>query len=678
MPEPIKTIAILASTEPQLTEWGTWLATDGFDIYPALHENLHDIPEDVALILLCQYRLEDDPTLILQLRALFPLAPVLGATNSDSARDMLVAGVDDIVTDPIIAPVLQNRVHQMLPRTATFAETIQQTAAVLVGPFSQTELLELVLHQIKEVMPSCDAANIVLLGSDLDEMLIAHHAAYFDPNDDSERTILRKFEHRLSELPNFQRMVATQQPLLIPDRFVEPMWKPMKDTHWVRCYLGAPVVVQDEVIGFINVDSATPSAFNLRQARQLQSFAYHVGVAIYNTRLIEQLTAATELLEETVDSRTYELERERARLQIILDSIGEGVVYYNEDGLPVYANRAVEDMFGYTLDEWPIGGLLDTVRKRTREEVIQYGERIQKTLDRKGIWQTTGPARRKDSTTLDVQVTVRPQTDGYGNVIVYRDISQEKALMERQARFVAYASHELRTPITNIQTQLYLVRRRPNRATHHLNVIEEVVGRMNTLVENLLTLSRIGNGQLATEKGQTDLREVVLAVHRVQGAEAARANIRLALVVPGDPLILNADYERLVQVITNLTVNALLYTGDGKQITLRLTKTHAPPPNLIHSNPSIYEVGFVDMVPNWAVIRVQDEGKGIPDEHLPHLFQPFYRASDGQPGTGLGLTIAAEIARLHEGSLSVESELGKGSTFSLWLPLVPSEETAKR
>ncbi len=676
MPESSKTIAILASDPEQLAEWGGWLAADGFHIHPSYNAVPATLPENIALVLFCRERLKQTPNLVDQLREYLPLAPLLCATSAADAAEVLASGVDDIVTTPISAPVLQNRVRQMLPHAANFTETIQRTAAALVGQNTQHDLLELVLRQIKLVMPDCDATNIVLIGPDGDEMLIAHHAAYFDPNDESERTILRKFDRKLSELPNFQKMVETRHPLLIRDRHQEADWVPMKDTHWVRCYLGAPVIVQNEVIGFINVDSATPSAFNARQANQLRGFAYHVGVAIYHTRLIEQLTSIREKLAETVETRTSELATEKARLQIILDSIGEGVVYYDDNGKPMFINHAVEKLFGYDGAAWREGRADIISDDVSKADIARLDQQVDRALAQHGIWQISGPVKRADGSHFDVQVTIHPQTNGNGRVVVYRDISQEKSLMERQARFVAYASHELRTPITNIQTQLYLVRRRPERAAHHLSVIEEVVSRMTKLVENLLTLSRLGNGQITTEMAEIDLRDVVLAVHRVQGAEAARADIRLALVLPAESIVRSADHERLVQVITNLTVNALLHTEPGRQVTLRLVRTFSPTADKIHSNPAIYENGIADNMHDWAVVHVEDEGNGISADHLPHLFQPFYRADNGQPGTGLGLTIAAEIARLHGGTLTVASKPGKGSTFSLWLPLAPAEEAA--
>ncbi len=672
-----KLIAILASSPDDLAAWGGWLAADGFEIHPSYNVTPSTLPENTALVLFCHRRLEKDPTLVAQLRERLPLAALLCATSAEKAADVLAYGVDDIVTDPLCASVLQNRVRQMLPRAVSFTETIQRTAAALVGPHTQGDLLELVLRQIKLVMPKCDAANIVLLGPDGDEMLIAHHATHFDPNDASDRAVLRRFEYSLSMMPNFQRMAETRQPLLVADRTQQTEWVPMKDTDWVRCYLGAPIVVQDTVIGFINLDSATPRAFNIRQAQQLQSFAYHVGVAIYHSRLIEQLTAVREHLEDVVEQRTQELAQEQAQLKLILDSIDDGILYYDKTFRPVYVNRALLDLFGYSEAEWLSGDVYVQTRDMNDADRLRYRQQVVQSVERLGIWQVSGPVSHKDGTQFDAQMTVRPRADEDGGfVVVYRDISQETALMERQQRFVAYASHELRTPITNIRTQLYLVRRRPERADYHLGVMEEVAARMTNLVEDLLTLSRMGNHRMTTDRQEIDLRDVVLAVHRVQGAEAARANMRLALVLPGDPVIFAGDHGRLVQVITNLTFNALIHTVTGNQITLRLECGSAPEAGCVHSNPAIFEQAVVDTVPNWAVIHVEDQGSGIDANHLPHLFQPFYRASEQKNGTGLGLAIAAEITRLHGGTLTVESQPGEGSTFSLWVPLAPAEERA--
>jgi two-component system phosphate regulon sensor histidine kinase PhoR len=146
---------------------------------------------------------------------------------------------------------------------------------------------------------------------------------------------------------------------------------------------------------------------------------------------------------------------------------------------------------------------------------------------------------------------------------------------------------------------------------------------------------------------QTLLRDVV----QLQQPEADRKRITLNLDLPEHPIYIYADPGRITQVITNLLVNAVNYTPEGGHIDVQL----------------VMDTGGTQRS---AVIRVCDNGIGIPAEHLPRVFEPFYRASEGDNrGTGLGLSISKEIIELHGGSLTVESEPGQGSTFCVRLAM---------
>jgi signal transduction histidine kinase len=149
-----------------------------------------------------------------------------------------------------------------------------------------------------------------------------------------------------------------------------------------------------------------------------------------------------------------------------------------------------------------------------------------------------------------------------------------------------------------------------------------------------------------------DLLDIVQAVITLQSPEAERKNLDLCPVLPAEPIPLSADRERLIQVITNLVTNAINYTPSGGKVCVTVSTRD-----------------------QCALIEVADTGIGIPQEALPHIFQPFYRVVSEVEGSGLGLSIAREIVELHGGTLQVRTEVRQGSTFTVTLPLATSPST---
>lgn len=243
---------------------------------------------------------------------------------------------------------------------------------------------------------------------------------------------------------------------------------------------------------------------------------------------------------------------------------------------------------------------------------------------------------------------------------VGRLVSTFNALLDRLARVIdaqqrlgADVSHELRTPLTTILGNVALLRRGasddPYERAIALDAIEVEVNRMSRLVADLLLVAQADAG-MRLDKQPVEMDTLLLQVYRQAQTMAAvsfpgseRVTIRLGhedqAVVMGDP-------DRLRQLLLNLIDNALKYTPRGGSVTLSLYR----------------EAG-------WVRIVVQDTGVGIPPEVLPHIFDRFYRLPrQGRKGVGLGLSIARWIAEAHDGRLEVESEVGRGSTFTLWLP----------
>lgn len=417
-----------------------------------------------------------------------------------------------------------------------------------------------------------------------------------------------------------------------------------------QAMLGMPLQIGGRVVGVMQLTFDTAADLNSTELYFVQLLVTQASIAIENARLYKTVQDHLALLETRVAERTIELERERAQLQVILDSMGEGVAY-TENGQIRYINNTFAEItgrhpeLGQTIPEF-LGSLL--IEEVPDKNSLQH---MPAAIESHGGWRGDIRLRRGDGKEVDVSVIATVVRNSLGKpeglVILLRDISQEKALQAQKDLFVTRASHELRTPLTNIKTRLYLIQMRPEKMPEHLRIIENVTEQMVSLVEDLLDLSRLERGGFNLKLDYTDLSDLMRNVVETQHPEAERKGLRLEINLPEQPFILLLDANRIQQVLTNLVINAITYTDEGGRITAR-----------------VYAEG------DRVIIEVEDTGVGIPSEMMPQVFEPFFRVREGSaPGTGLGLTISSEIVEAHGGSLSVTSEFGHGSCFRIALPL---------
>jgi two-component system phosphate regulon sensor histidine kinase PhoR len=256
--------------------------------------------------------------------------------------------------------------------------------------------------------------------------------------------------------------------------------------------------------------------------------------------------------------------------------------------------------------------------------------------------------------------------DGTAGVLMAFGEQSEQVMIERmRSDFVANASHEIRTPLASvhglIETLRGPARDDPAARDTFLEIMSQETARMTRLVDDLLTLSRI---ELAANQPPTeslDSRAMLAMAFERMRPIAERRNVTLFLDAPGPLPPVRGDADQLHQVLVNLIDNAVKYGGPGKAVRVEATALDAGPSAAgpVSGRPCI-------------VIRVVDQGEGIAREHLPRLTERFYRVdkarSRGEGGTGLGLAIVKHIVRRHQGHLGIESEPGKGSRFSVFLP----------
>lgn len=348
-------------------------------------------------------------------------------------------------------------------------------------------------------------------------------------------------------------------------------------------------------------------------------------------------------LENRIIARTVEVNRQREFLRTMLDIMDEGVIYC-ADNLMTYVNDKMVALAGRTREEL-IDQPIHTLFKIPPLAAVASAQPEQGRIVHKGERRL----RMKDGHKIDVgfTVTANVEFDGQrGDLYIFRDISEEKAIEMNKDRFLVNASHELRTPLTNIVTRLYLLRRQPDKVEDHLQVIEDTAKQMRGLVEDLLDVSHFKRGTVPLNREPQPLQDLILEVTDQQHAEAERKHLTLTTTLPDEKMIAFIDRRRFHQVLTNLINNAIKYTPDGGKIDVILRQP---------DNPRLIE------------IQIKDNGIGIDSETLPQLFQPFFRATHAIPGTGLGLSIVKEIVERHGGQVLVTSKLGEGSTFTIQL-----------
>ncbi|MFL6578212.1 MAG: sensor histidine kinase [Povalibacter sp.] len=362
--------------------------------------------------------------------------------------------------------------------------------------------------------------------------------------------------------------------------------------------------------------------------------------------LLNRKTADAHTLNQTQSPENFEV---HSLLDATLTGMREGLLVVDKDMRVVASNPAARKLFNPTVPALKSQRLTEL----TRNPAI-YGAFLDglKGMERSGIKvETHGPERQ----IFDLRVVPIGKINGNGAADgalgVFFDITRTERLEHVRQEFLSNVSHELRTPLTSIIAFVETLETGAMEDTEScqrfLSIIRKNASRMQGLIDDILELTAIEGGNVSLRAGRVDLYELVQDVCDSLDAKAAAQSVTLENKV-GPDVMVYADMRRLEQMLTNLIDNAIKFSRE-------------------HSTVSIsHEPGTRDR------ILVQDNGDGIPAQHLERLFERFYRVdrarSRDMGGTGLGLAIVKHIALLHGGEVTVTSELGKGSTFTIHLP----------
>lgn len=337
----------------------------------------------------------------------------------------------------------------------------------------------------------------------------------------------------------------------------------------------------------------------------------------------------------------------------IFDGMQEGVMLVDSHRRVLACNPALREMLLLRADS--IGKpLIEVVRHAELDGLLS---RVGKEAAPSGEIELSGLAPRR------VLVSASALSGSDGSVLlVFFDVTALRKLESLRRDFVANVSHELRTPVTSVlsgaETLRTVLASDPSRAVPFLDIIERNAERLRLLIEDLLDLSHIESKGIKLAPEALRLKSVVVHVLDLFRERAAKRGITLKTDI-ADDLVLVADRRAVEQVLTNLVDNAVKYGKDRGQVT-------------VAASPATPFPGTTASATSKLSLSVHDDGAGVPKQHLPRLFERFYRVDAGRSrelgGTGLGLAIAKHLVEAMHGSIGVDSGEGEGTRFEVLLP----------
>lgn len=392
-------------------------------------------------------------------------------------------------------------------------------------------------------------------------------------------------------------------------------------------------------------------------AKRMANMDYIIPIPEGGRDELGELARTLNAMGASLQQQLNEIGQNGTRLQSVLDNMTSGVVMIAPDGRVTLYNREAETLLGSTGKE-RVG--------RSYAEFKQHFELVQLIrtgLERHETMQGEVTVYYPEERTLQFGLASMTMSseDEPGLLLVLQDVTAIRRLENMRSEFVANVSHELKTPVAAVkgfaETLLAGAIDDKETARSFLKIIQDESERLNRLIGDILELSKIESRRSPLQSSPVDMAVFLERMEELLGAEAAKKRISLELSAE-EGLFLEADEDRLGQIVMNLIQNGINYTPEGGKVKVRAETT-----------PALDESGE-----ERVRITVSDTGIGIPKKDIPRIFERFYRVdkarSRSSGGTGLGLSIVKHLVELHHGSIRVESTVGVGSQFVLELPLL--------
>ncbi|MBN1177915.1 MAG: response regulator [Anaerolineae bacterium] len=456
-----------------------------------------------------------------------------------------------------------------------------------------------------------------------------------------------------------------------------PPWLPPAATDILKARnvdLLIPLSAGDQVVGLWGLGprrSGMP--YSSEEVQALSTLGQQAAIAVQNARLVRQLEQYNQQLEHEVQSRTQEMERERNRLNIVLQNVVDGLLVTDPTGRVLLTNSAFDEMvrrparstLGRRLDDALAFPALSTFIRETLEKQLRvntadlrFGEQV---------FKASASAPRDES----------------GVITVLRDITHEVEVDRMKTEFISTVSHELRTPLTSILGFAKLMRRtfdqaiapalpddkRAQRAAErldqNLSIVVSEGERLTRLINDVLDIAKMEAGRMDWQDEPIDVHSLIAEIVQATSALAHEKGLHLVNQVTQALPCPLADPDRIRQVLTNLISNAIKFTEYG-QITID--------GQCLPAGSDVHAAHAPTLTSPAVMLSITDSGIGIPPEDIPRLFLRFQQVggntlTNKPKGTGLGLAICREIVTHYGGAIWAESTPGQGSRFSVLLPV---------
>lgn len=403
------------------------------------------------------------------------------------------------------------------------------------------------------------------------------------------------------------------------------------------------------MFGTLCAIDSKPANFSLEDQRQLEKYAALFSYVV-------------ELEKESLKKKEiYEIgERQRKINQEIMDNVNEGILFVDVDGVLIHANEKLRNFF--TIDDTQLETLsfqewipLFLEKAANREELYRFLKGSIKLRNKANFqYELNFPISKR----MEVysQTIFRNETE-IGTLFVFRDITAEYEVDKMKSELVSTVSHELRTPLASVLgfTELLLTKElKPEREKKYIQTIHKEAQRLTKLINDFLDLQRMEAGELSYEMEPINMESIIVQV--TDSFRLENSSFQFTVKNFSRKPWIRGDEGKLIQVFTNLVGNAIKFSPNGGNITISINANNGR-----------------------LIVHVGDEGLGIPENALPLLFKKFQRIDNSDRrkigGTGLGLAITKEIVEGLGGDITVRSEMGKGSVFTLHFPLIEEENS---
>ena len=423
------------------------------------------------------------------------------------------------------------------------------------------------------------------------------------------------------------------------------------ESKFIFIYAMVLALLITAVLGVLTSKSITDPINNVTEQAERMSYGdFSRGVVVKSEDEIGRLAEMFNVLREKLDLTLSEMSNEKSKLETILKYMADGLLAVDLNGAIIHINPAATqmlDLLPEDIVDFDYDQIMAKCGKHLTMETLLEGSKsggAQETFDFKGSVFAMRYDRFKDENGQDK-----------GVIIVIQDITERQKLENMQTDFVANVSHELKTPLTTIksytETLLDGAMEDPEITASFLGIVDTEADRMNRLVKDLLQLSRLDHQRERWSMKETNLVNILNTAIPKVALTARQKEQHLNVLYDEEAVIpVNVDRDRIEQVVLNVLSNAIKYTNEGGRIDI-----------------DVLESG------NYVKVIVSDNGIGISEADIPRVFERFSRVdkarSRAMGGTGLGLPISKQIVEEHHGTLTIESQEGKGTNVTMTLPL---------